>query len=225
MAPKGLPIENVTKFKYLGTWITSDLNPSTEIRSRIEQARSVFNKMRPVLCNRSLNLKLRLRFVNCYIYSVLLYGSEVWSLKAETLRRLEAFEMWVYRRLLKIPWTDHISNEEVLRRIGKDRDLVVDIKKRKTAYLGHVIRSDRMKLLKVIKGGKIEGRRGIGSGQHSWLKNIRDWTGLDSHSLFRAAQTEPSSPRLLPTFTKVKTEPKEEKKFHLFVLCKCLTAT
>lgn len=188
IAIKGHQIEHVTKFKYLGTWITQDLNPDTEIRARIEQARSVFNRLRPLLCNQTLKLKSRLRFVRCYVYSVLLYGCETWTLKVNTMRRLEAFEMWVYRRLLKIPWTDHITNEEVLRRTRKDRDLIVNIKKRKTAYLGHVIRNNTMKLLKIIIEGKVEGRRGLGRRKHSWLKNIREWTGLDSHSLFRAAQ-------------------------------------
>lgn len=148
----------------------------------------MFNKMRNLLCNRSLNINIRLRFVHCYVYSILLYGCETWTIKMNTMRRLEAFEMWIYRRLLKIPWTDHVRNEEVLGRLNKERELLANIKKRKTAYLGHVMRSSRAKLLKLIIEGKVEGRRGLGRRKHSWLKNLRDWTGLNSHELFRAAQ-------------------------------------
>lgn len=183
----GKNIEVVNKFKYLGTWINSDLEPDVEIRARIEQSRATFNLMKPFLCNSTLSLRIRYRFVKCYIYSVLLYGSETWTLKVNTMNQIEAFEMWVLRRLLKIPWTARVSNNEVLERAECERELLQTIKERKTSYLGHIIRADN-ELLKLIMEGKIEGRRGIGRRKYSWLKNIRDWTGLDAHSLFRAAQ-------------------------------------
>ncbi|CAG9828609.1 unnamed protein product, partial [Diabrotica balteata] len=69
-------IQKVLKFRYLGSWITEDLDPDIKIRSRIEQARTAFTNMRTLLSNSSLNLMLRYRFVKCYIYSILLYGVE-----------------------------------------------------------------------------------------------------------------------------------------------------
>lgn len=184
----GKRIEVVEKFKYLGTWISNNLDPEIEIRSRIEQARATFNVMRSFLCNPALTLSLRYRFVKCYVHSVLLYGCEAWTLKVNTINRLEAFEMWILRRLLKIPWTAHVTNEEVLRRAQCDRELLHIIKQRKTAYLGHIVRGSRYDILKLIMEGKIEGKRGLGRKKHSWLKNIRDWTGMSAHSLFRTAQ-------------------------------------
>ncbi|VEN57771.1 unnamed protein product [Callosobruchus maculatus] len=184
----GKRIDVEEKFKYLGTWITNNLDPEVEIRSRIEQARATFNLMRSLLCSSTLNLKLRYRFVKCYVYSVLLYGCEAWTLKVNTINRIEAFEMWVLRRLLKIPWTAHVTNEDVLRQARCERELVQIVKKRKTAYLGHIMRGRRYELLQLIMEGKIEGKRGIGRKKYSWLKNIRDWTGMDAHSLLRTAQ-------------------------------------
>lgn len=184
----GKRIEVVEKFKYLGTWISNKLDPDVEIRSRIEQARATFNLMRSLLCNSTLSLSLRYRFVKCYIHSVLMYGCEAWTLKVNTINKIEAFEVWVHRRLLKIPWTAHVTNEEVLRRAQCERELVHTVKKRKTAYLGHIMRGSRYEILKLIMEGKIEGKRGIGRKKHSWLRNIRDWTGMDAHSLFRTAQ-------------------------------------
>ena len=70
--------------------------------------------------------------------------------------------MWVYRRILKIPWMAKISNEEVLRRVNRDRELFNIIKKRKTAYLGHIMRNSKYQLLQLIIEGKIEGKRGRG---------------------------------------------------------------
>lgn len=193
----GKSIQHVNKFKYLGSWIEESLDPDAEVRSRIEQARTTFLNMRNLLTNQQLKLGLRYRFVKCYVYSVLLYGVETWTLKANTLNRLEAFEMWVFRRMLKIQWTDRITNGEVLRRMGVERQLLQSIKRRKTAYLGHIFRNTKYQFLKLIMEGKIEGKRGIGRKKCSWLKNIRDWTGLDAHTLFRIAQDREEYARIV----------------------------
>lgn len=96
------------------------------------------------------------------------------------LNIIEAFEMWIYRRLLRIPWTAKITNEEVLKRVDEDRELLRTIKRRKTAYLGHVMRNKKYQLLQLIIEGKIEGRRGMGRKKMSWLRNIRHWSGINS---------------------------------------------
>jgi len=110
----GSPIDQVTKFKYIGSWISEDLNPEIEIRSRIKQARANFIKMRNLLNDRTLNLNIRFNFVRCYVYSTLLYEVEAWTLKLSSINKLEAFEMWVYRRMLRIPWTDHTTKRSYI---------------------------------------------------------------------------------------------------------------
>lgn len=184
----GTPIARVSKFRYLGSWISEDLNPDIEIRARIEMARSNFLKLRNLLCDKRLNIHIKDNFVKCYVLSTLLYGVESWTLKVSAMNKLEAFEMWVYRRMLRIPWTDRVSNERVLNQMNKDRELLDIIKKRKAAYLGHIMRHSKYEFLQLIIEGKIEGKRGPGRRQCSWLKNIRDWTGLDSHTLLRRAK-------------------------------------
>jgi len=71
-----------------------------------------------------------------------------------------------------------VTNKAVLQRLNKERELLLKIKKRKTAYLGHIVRNEKYEILQLIIQGKIEGRRGIGRKQFSWLRNIRNWTGL-----------------------------------------------
>ena len=134
--------------------------------------------MKNLLCNDSLNLKLRQRMVKCYVWSVLLYGVEAWTLKVNVINRLEAFEMWIHRRMSRISWTKMISNTEVLRRANSNRELFTTIKLRKISYFGHVVRGTKYVVLQLVMKGKIEGRRGVGRRQHSWLRNIRDWTGM-----------------------------------------------
>jgi len=82
--------------------------------------------------------------------------------------------MWVYR--LRIPWTARGTNDEFLRIINKDRELLDPIKRRKTAHLGHVIRNERYQFLQLIIEGKIKEKRGIGRKKMSWLRNVRQWT-------------------------------------------------
>ena len=183
----GERVERVRSFKYLGCWLNEDWDETQEIRARIEQARDVFLKMKKLLCRRELSLKLRMRIVRCYVFPVLLYGCEGWTLTKALEKNLEAFEMWCYRRMLKIPWTDFVRNAEVLDRMGKKVELLYDVKRRQLEYFGHVMRNEKYRLLQLIIQGKIEGRRGPGRRKTSWLKNLRDWYGVNSISLFRAA--------------------------------------
>ena len=146
--------------------------------------------MRNLLCHRDISLKTRFRFIQCYVLPVLLYGHEGWTLTKVLERRLEAFEMWLYRRMLRISWTEKVSNAEVLIRMRKGVEVLYDIKRRKLEYFGHVIRNKKYRLLQLVMEGKIEGRRRPGRRKTSWLRNLRDWFGTDSVSLFRAAASK-----------------------------------
>lgn len=181
-------LNNVYQFKYLGCIINAKLDTETEIKARIEQARGNFIRMRNILCDQHLDLELRCRLSKCYVWSTLMYGAETWTLKVSSMNRLEAFEMWTYRRILKIPYTAHITNEEVLRRVNKERDLLHTVKCKKTSYLGHILRNDKYYILQLIIKGKIEGKRSIGRKKLSWLRNIRNWTGLNFEELIRTAE-------------------------------------
>lgn len=169
-------IERVQHYKYLGCWLNSEWDTSQEVKCRIECARNAFKKLGKVLTSRDFNIALKIRFIRCYVWSTLLYGSEIWTLKVRDMNRLEAFEMWIYRRILKISWVDHISNETVLQRLNKNREILGTIKRRKTAYFGHIMRNQKYEMLQLILQGKINGKRGIGRKQISWLRNIRHWT-------------------------------------------------
>lgn len=192
VGPVGIALENtsierVERFKYLGSWINDRMDPDMEIKIRVQQARAAFLKVKTLLTNPHLNLHIRERFARCYSWSVLLYGCETWTLGIRIMNHIEAFEMWTYRRILKIPWTDRITNEVVLNRMGHNRQLLSSIKRRKLEYLGHILRNDKYRLLQLILNGKIEGTRWIGRKKLSWLRNLRHWTGLDVEQLMHAA--------------------------------------
>ena len=93
-------IEQVASYMYLGSLITEDGRSEKEIK-RIMIARSTFTNMRTLLSCRGINLKTRLRAIKCYIWPTLFYGAETWTTTKSLFSRLDAFEMWVYRRVLK----------------------------------------------------------------------------------------------------------------------------
>ncbi|CAG9835277.1 unnamed protein product [Diabrotica balteata] len=85
--------------------------------------------------------------------------------------------MWVYRRILKISWTEHVTNNKVIRRINKRMEVLETIKTQKLQYLGHVMRNERYNLVQLIIQGKIQGKRSVGRRRISWLRNLREWYG------------------------------------------------
>lgn len=180
-------LEIVDKITYLGCNLNKEWNHSQEIRCRTEKARAVFNRLRKILCNMHLSIDIRMRVLRCYVFSTLLYGVEAWTLTEATSKRLEAFEMWCYRRMLRISYIYHVTNNTVMQRMNKDLEIMRTVKTRKLSYLGHVMRNEKYHLIQLILQGKIEGKRTQGRRRTSWLKNIRQWTGMTTVHLFRTA--------------------------------------
>jgi len=127
-------LENVKCFKYLGSLLTEDGRCTCEIKSRIAMAKAAFNKKKNIF-TRKLDLNLRKRLVRCYVWSIALYGAETWTLRATDQKHVESFEMWCWRRMEKISWTDHVRNEEVLLRVNEQRNILHEIIKRKANAL------------------------------------------------------------------------------------------
>jgi len=87
-------------------------------------AKNAFQKLETILKDKKLQMSTKIRVLNCYVIPTLRYGSECWTISAAMVKRLEAVEIWFYRRMLKIPWTDHVSNEQVLEMAGNERTLM-----------------------------------------------------------------------------------------------------
>jgi len=111
-------------------------------------AKAAFNKKKNRFTSK-LDLHLRKKLVKCYVWSMALYGAEIWMLRATDQKRLESFEMWCRRRMEKISWTHHVRNEEALLRVKMQRNILHEIRKRKANWIGHILR--RNCLLQVIE--------------------------------------------------------------------------
>ena len=108
-------IKQVTRFKYLESMLTSDGKSDTEIKNRMGMAKEAFQNMSKILKNQNITMDTRKRILACYIYPILTYGSESWTISPCMERRLEATEMWFYRRMLNISWAQHVRNVNVLK--------------------------------------------------------------------------------------------------------------
>ena len=161
MRIKDVSVERVDSFKYLGCNINGNMNCCQEVKQRIAMAKEAFNRKRIIFC-RPLVKELRKRLVKCFVWSVALYGAKTWTLRRNEQKRLEAFEMWIWRRMERLKWTDKIKNAAVLEKVGEGRIILELIKKKKRNWLGHWLR--RNCLLKdakeeMVNGKKVRGRR------------------------------------------------------------------
>jgi len=132
-------IKQASSFNYLGSIIPEDARCVNEVKRRIAVAQSTFSKLDNILRNRSLSMKVRFRVLDCYVYPVLMYGSEAWSITSDIKSRLESCEISFLRKMMKILWTDTVSNEHVLSRAQVKRKLMTGIRVRQLNFLGHII--------------------------------------------------------------------------------------
>ena len=157
----GESIEQVDSSKYLGCNMSSNMNCCQEVKQRVAMAKEAFNRKRSIFCG-PLEKELRKRLVKCFVWSEVLYGAETWTLRRNEQKRLEAFEMWVWRRMESVKWADKIKNAIVLERVGEGRIMLELIRKRKSNWLGHWLRRDSLlndDLEGMVNGKKVRGRR------------------------------------------------------------------
>ena len=169
------PVGKVEQFQYLGSMVTADARCNVEIKRRIGIAKTAFRKMGHLLTNSHLRLNTRKRAVKTYVWSTLLYGCETWTVSKEMEKRLEAMEMWCWRRMLKISWVQRRSNLSVLETIGGRRELMAVVRKRQMKFLGHIIRADGLENLAVT--GRIAGSRSRGRPRKKYLDKMREAIG------------------------------------------------
>jgi len=99
-----------------------------EIKSRIGQAKTAFMNKRNLLCSKNMSINLRKRLIKVYVWSVALYECETWVLNKMEQKFFESFEMWCWRRMLRISWTERRTNENVLNEINETREILTTIK-------------------------------------------------------------------------------------------------
>ena len=164
-------INQVDKFKYLGSMITEDSRCENEIRQRIGIAKNAFGKMKNVLTNRHVRIETRIRVIKAYIWATLLYGCETWTINKDMERKLEAFEVWCWRRIMRVSWMERRTNDSIFEEIGKERELLRTIRRRQMRFLGHVMRREQLENLSLT--GRVSGRRGRGRPRVKYMDGLK----------------------------------------------------
>ena len=158
---------------FWGSKITADSDCSLEIKRRLLLERKVMINLDSILKSRDITLPTKVHLVEAMVFPMVMYGCESWSIKKTECRRIDAFELWCWRRLLKAPWTARRSNQPILKEISTEYSLEGLILKLKLQYFGHLMRRTDS-LEKSLMLGKNEGRRRRGRQRIKWLCGITD---------------------------------------------------
>ena len=163
-------METVTDFIFLGSKITADGDCSHEIKRRLLLGRKVMTDLESILKSRDLYLPTKVRLVKAVFFPVAMYGCESWVIKKAECQSTDAFELWCWRRLLRVPWTARSSNQSILKEMSPEYSLEGLM----LQYFGHLIRrSDSFE--KTLMLGKIEGTRRREWQRMRWLDG-HQWT-------------------------------------------------
>ena len=154
----GETVETVSDFIFLGSKVTADGDCSHKIKRRFLLGRKVMTNLDSILKSRDITLPIKVHLVKATVFPVVMYGCESWTIKKVEHQRIDAFELWCWRRLLRVPWTARRSNQFILKEISPECSLEGLMLKLKLQYFGHLMRrADSFE--KTLMLEKIEGRR------------------------------------------------------------------
>ena len=157
----GETMETVTDFILGGSKIIADGDCSHEIKRHLLLGRKAMTKLDSLLKSRDITLPTKVRLVKAMVFPALMYGCESWTIKKAEHQRIDAFELWCWRRLLRVPWTARRSNQSILKEISPEHSLERLMLKLKLQYFGHRTgRTDSLEKTLVL--GKIKGRKRTG---------------------------------------------------------------
>ena len=166
-------MKSVKDFIFLGSKITTDGDCSHEIKRCLLLGRKALTNLDSILKSRNITLPTKVHLVKAMVVPVVIYGYESWSVKKTECQRIDAFELWCWRRLLRVPWTAGRSNPSILKAISPGCSLEGLMLKLKLQYFGHLMRRvDSFE--NTLKLGKIEARRSRGRQRMRWLDGITD---------------------------------------------------
>ena len=132
----GETMETVTDFIFTGSKITADRDCSHEIKRRLLLGRKAMTNLDSILKSRDITLLIKVHLINAMVFPVIMYGCESWTIKKVECRRIDAFELWCWRRLLRVPWTARRSNQSILKEISPEHSLQGLMLKLKLQRLG-----------------------------------------------------------------------------------------
>ena len=178
----GETVETVSDFILGGSKITADGDCSHEIKRCLLLGRKVMTNLGSILKSRDTTLPTKVHLVKAMVFPVVIYGCKSWTVKKAECQKIDAFELWCWRRLLRVPWTARRSNQSILKEISPGCSLEGLMLKLKLRYFGHLMQSVDS-LEKTLMLGGIGGRQRRGRQRMRWLDGITDSMGMSLSKL------------------------------------------
>ena len=178
----GNKIEIIENFIFLGSKINKDGTCEEDVRRRIMLGRTAMMDLSKIMKDRDITRRTKIRIIKAMVFPVATYGCESWTLRKKERKKIDAFELWTWRRLLKVPWTAKRTNQSILDEVRPECSLEALMLKQKLSYFGHVMRAERS-LEKTIMLGKVGGSRRRGRQRTRWMDGIREGTGMSLQQL------------------------------------------
>ena len=173
----GETMEIVTDFIFLGSKLTEDVDCCHEIKRCLLLGRKAMTSLDSILKSRHITLPTKVCLVKAMVFPIVMYGCESWTIKKAECQRIDAFELWCWRRVLRIPWTARRFNQSILKEISPEYSLEGLMLKLKLQSFGHLMRRTDS-LEKTLMLGKIDGGRRRGQQRMRWLDGITDWMDM-----------------------------------------------
>lgn len=197
-------VEIVKEFVYLGSSINIDVNCSNEIKRRLLMGRKAMVSLDKLIKSKDISLSTKIRVVQTMVFPITRYGCESWTIKQADRRKIDAFELWCWRRLLRVPWTERRTNKSLLQEIKPEHSLEASMVKLKLSYFGHIMRRQDS-LEKEVMLGVVEGKRRRGRQKKRWTDTIQEDTNLTLTQLNTMVQDRNMWRSLIHRITKSRT--------------------
>ena len=167
----GKDIEVVTKFVFLGALITDDGLCEKEVRRRTAMGKAAMGGLTSIWKDRGVTLETKVKLVNVLVFPIVLYGAETWTMRKQERRKIDAFELWCWRRVLRVSWMERKTNISIIECIKPDWTLASRVTKAALSYFGHVVRAGGMEDDMML--GRMNGARKRGRPRQRWLDTLK----------------------------------------------------